>query len=143
MRRLVAILIAGCVSPPAKPEACREDISLAYARESLAFVTKQTTEFGDFARNSTRDGADEDWPRWMRYRVALDAHLRARTITRCVDDHWPSNVARCFGDAGTYDEMASCARALPHDQCLALEEATRYTDHDPGGRCGEPPHRYF
>lgn len=107
------LVLAGCVGPPATPEMCRENISIAYGQEALLQLAHETREFEWRVRRAP-------YERVQLFDVVTALYLRDRTIEQCVAHHWPSPVARCYRDAQPFED---CARRLPHHDCVALEHA--------------------
>lgn len=128
---VTVVALGACVAPPAKPGACRADISLAYAGRSLLQLADDTRGFEWRARNA----------RYEEYQDPLGGFstqmfLRERTIAQCIARQWPATVARCYREGGSFED---CAGELPHDDCLALERALDIYDHAHPRLCGEPP----
>jgi hypothetical protein len=133
MRALVAVVLVGCVAPPAKPEGCRDDISLAYAGRALLQLAHDTLRFDPRARDARY--AEREAPLAA---FSTQMYLRDRTIAQCIGHQWPANVVGCYRDVETFED---CARELPHDDCLALEGAVDIYDDIHPRLCGEPPRR--
>lgn len=125
---VIAIALGGCVSPPATPEACREDISLGYGSRVLLQLAHETSELEWRARhfNEHQDPLGG---------FTIQIFLRERTIAQCIAHHWPSRVVRCFRDATTFED---CTDDLPHADCVALEGALDIHDRIHPRLCGEP-----
>ncbi len=136
------LALGGCIAPPASSTSCRDDIAIAYARRSLDFLRELTPQFGVHPDTLPPD-EPVDWSTVLSRNEGINRQLQDLTTKRCMEDEWPSKVAHCYRDAGSYEAIEACYRALPQGKCLAVEQATRITAGDPGGRCGEPAPRYF
>lgn len=132
---LVIVIIAGaCVSPPARPDACREDISIAYAREYVLWLADETgVDFDPRGRTQPPD-SHQDWSALLLGSAARANDERDRAIERYITDRWPSRVVRCYLEN---DSTERCYTQLPQDKCLAVEHALHPSPPDGGGRCGE------
>ena len=129
----IALALGACVSPPAQPEACREDISIAYARESVLWLAGETAvDFDPRGRTQPPD-SHQDWNDLLLGQVGRANEQRDRAIRRCIDDRWPATVVRCYLEDDSTDR---CYRRLARDKCLAVEHALEPPP-DIGGRCGE------
>ena len=138
---LAALVLGVCVSPPARADACRDEITLASARDSILWLARQTKDFEARARINNPDRSE--WGQLLLGVVGYNELSRDRAIERCTQDHWPTAFLHCYVDSD--DPWACARRELRQPECLRLENAlfgTDMIDHDAGGRCGEPKRRF-
>ena len=139
---ILLLAVTTSASPPATPDDCRADITVAYTRLTLAQIGSQAEWAAATMR--TQPPVDERNLRELRglqtLPIRMGSMYRDASISRCIADQWSSRVTRCYLGATSYDAIDACIRELSHDQCMKLDADTRFVTHAPGlgGGCGEP-----
>ena len=65
--------------------------------------------------------------------------LKTAITNRCTEDKWSADVIKCYGNAGSMEELRSCREKLPQDQQAKLKSDEMQVMMKVMGGMGGPP----